>query len=282
MRVSVREGPLLSARAVVENFWRATDQSSPRWPSVPRLLWSAASPAPRRRLHHCGAAAAASRHAAPPAPRRDQARRRPATRPPAPLRVQVHHARPPPVEPAEPFGLKAPTAASRSPMHAALARSPEPAPAGGRARCWPDHQLRANFPGARAARSASPPRSGARRKNWAWWGTGRTRFATEVDTKVFYAENLFCRQSRETCESGLRSRRSRSVLIVLISLSEGLPRERTSPSARRGGRPPVSPYTRRGDLRASGSAGPRRRKRNFTDFTVLSTEAARSGLSIRV
>ena len=74
----------------------------------------------------------------------------------------------------------------------------------------PDHQLRANFPGARAARSASSPRSGARRKNWAWWGTGRTRFATEVDTKVFYGENLFCRQSRETCESGLRSRRSRS------------------------------------------------------------------------
>ena len=31
----------------------------------------------------------------------------------------------------------------------------------------PDHQLRANFPGARAARSASPPRSGARRKKWA-------------------------------------------------------------------------------------------------------------------
>mgnify|MGYP004151222507 CR=1 FL=1 len=115
----------------------ARDESSPRWPSVPRLLWSGASPAPRRRLHHCGAAAAASRHAAPPAPRRDQARRRPATRPPAPLRVQVQHARPPPVEPAEPFGLKAPTAASRSPMHAALARSPEPAPAGGRARCWP-------------------------------------------------------------------------------------------------------------------------------------------------
>ena len=108
-----------------------------RWPSVPRLLWSGASPAPRRRLHHCGAAAAASRHAAPPAPRRDQARRRPATRPPAPLRFQVHHARPPPVAPAEPLGLKAPTAASRSPMHAALARSPEPAPAGGRARCWP-------------------------------------------------------------------------------------------------------------------------------------------------
>ena len=74
----------------------------------------------------------------------------------------------------------------------------------------PDHQLRANFPGARAARSASPPRSGARRKNWAWWGTGRTRFATEVDTKVFYGENLFCRQSRETCESGLVSRVSRS------------------------------------------------------------------------
>jgi len=31
----------------------------------------------------------------------------------------------------------------------------------------PDHQLRADFPGARAAWSASPPRSGARRKNWA-------------------------------------------------------------------------------------------------------------------
>ena len=31
----------------------------------------------------------------------------------------------------------------------------------------PDHQLRANFPGARAAWSASPPRSGARRKKWA-------------------------------------------------------------------------------------------------------------------
>ena len=62
----------------------------------------------------------------------------PATRPPAPLRVQVQPARLPPVEPAEPLGLKAPTAASRSPMHAALARSSEPAPAGGRApRCWP-------------------------------------------------------------------------------------------------------------------------------------------------
>ena len=34
--------------------------------SKTRLLWSAASPAPRRRLHHCRAAAAASRHAAPP------------------------------------------------------------------------------------------------------------------------------------------------------------------------------------------------------------------------
>ena len=72
-----------------------------------------------------------------PAPRRDQARRRPATRPPAPPRVQVQHARLLSVEPAEPLGLKVPTAASRSPTHAALARSPEPAPAGGRARCWP-------------------------------------------------------------------------------------------------------------------------------------------------
>ena len=124
------------ARAVMENFWRAA-RAALRWPSVLRLLWAAASPAPRRRLDHCRAAAAASRHAAPPAPRRDQARRRPATRPPAPPRVQVQHARLLPVEPAEPLGLKAPTAASRSPTHTALARSPEPAPAGGRARCWP-------------------------------------------------------------------------------------------------------------------------------------------------
>ena len=164
---SVRPTSRLIAARCGGELLAGTTELALRWPSVPRLLWSGASPAPRRRLHHCGAAAAASRHAAPPAPRRDQARRRPATRPPAPLRVQVQHARPPPVEPAEPFGLKAPTAASRSPMHAALARSPEPAPAGGRARCWPDHQLRANFPGARAARSASPPRSGARRKIWA-------------------------------------------------------------------------------------------------------------------
>ena len=127
----------LSAARCGGELLAGTMELALRWPSVPRLLWSGASPAPRRRLHHCGAAAAASRHAAPPAPRRDQARRRPATRPPAPLRVQVQHAHPPPVEPAQPFGLKAPTAASRSPMHAALARSPEPAPAGGRARCWP-------------------------------------------------------------------------------------------------------------------------------------------------
>ena len=57
------------ARAVVDKFFHH------RWPAVPRLLWSGASPAPRRRLQHCRAAAAASRHAAPPAPRRDQARR---------------------------------------------------------------------------------------------------------------------------------------------------------------------------------------------------------------
>ena len=130
----------------------------------------------------------------------------------------------------------------------------------------PDHQLRANFPGARAARSASPPRSGARRKKWAWWGTGRTRFATEVDTKVFYGENLFCRQSRETCGTGLGSRGSRGVFIVYKNLSEGLPRERTSPSARRGGRPPVGGWSRtpvnstvvtggRQPLRADGDVG---------------------------
>ena len=122
---------------MVENFWRATravafDGRPSRVCSGAELLLLLAAASttaallllPAVTLHR-------------PAPRRDQARRRPATRPPAPLRVQVQHARPPPVEPAEPFGLKAPTAASRSPMHAALARSPEPAPAGGRARCWP-------------------------------------------------------------------------------------------------------------------------------------------------
>ena len=155
-----------SARAVMENFWRARRLGFGWRPSrvcsgaLHLLLFAAASTTaallllPAVTLHR-------------PAPRRDQARRRPATRPPALPQVQVQHARLPPVEPAEPLGLKAPTTTSRNPMHAALARSPEPAPAGGRSRCWSDHQLRANFPGARAAWSASPPRSGARRKKWA-------------------------------------------------------------------------------------------------------------------
>ena len=60
---------------------------------------------------------------------------------------------------------KASTAASRSPMHTALARSPEPAPAGGRARCcWPDHRLRANFQGG-AVRLAAVERRP--KKKWA-------------------------------------------------------------------------------------------------------------------
>ena len=151
---------LLGARCGGD-FWRAPGGARLRWPPVPRQLWSGASPAPRCRLHHCGAAAAASRHAAPPAPRRDQARRRPATRPPAPLRVQVQHAHPPPVEPAEPFGLKAPTAASRSPMHAALARSPESQrqPVGVHA-AGPDTNCGPTFR-ARARRGAPPRRAAA-------------------------------------------------------------------------------------------------------------------------
>ena len=151
---------LIAARCAGE-LLAGTTELALRWPSVPRLLWSGASPAPRRRLHHCGAAAAASRHAAPPALRRDQARRRPATRPPAPLRVQVHHARRPPVEPAEPFGLKAPTAASRSPMHAALARSPESQrqPVGVHA-AGPDTNCGPTFR-ARAPREAPPRRAAA-------------------------------------------------------------------------------------------------------------------------
>ena len=125
------------ARAVVENFWRARRElafdgrpSRVCSGALHLLLFAAASTTaallllPAVTLHR-------------PAPRRDKARRRPATRPPAPPRVQVQHAHLLPVEPAEPLGLKAPTAASRSPTHAALARSPEPAPAGGRARCWP-------------------------------------------------------------------------------------------------------------------------------------------------
>ena len=232
--------PLFIVRAVVENFWRAT-QSSPRCrPSrvcsgaeLLLLLAAASTTAallllPAVTLHRLHRAVTKLDDALPhglqhrcesrsstPAPHLSNRPSRSASRRRLPLRgapcTQLLPAR---QSQRQPVGV-----------HAA----------------GPDHQLRANFPGARAARSASPPRSGARRKIWAWWGTGRTRFATEVDTKVFYGENLFCRQSRETCESGLRSRRSRSVLIVLISLSEGLPRERTSPSARRGGRPPVPP-----------------------------------------
>ena len=82
-------------------------------------------------------------------------------RPPAPLRVQVQHARPPPVEPAEPFGLKAPTAASRSPMHAALARSPESQrqPVGVHA-AGPDTNCGPTFR-ARARRGAPPRRAAA-------------------------------------------------------------------------------------------------------------------------
>ena len=151
----------LTGRALWWRLLAGAGGSSPRWPPVPRQLWSGASPAPRCRLHHCGAAAAASRHAAPPALRRDQARRRPATRPPAPLRVQVQHAHPPPVEPAEPFGLKAPTAASRSPMHAALARSPESQrqPVGVHA-AGPDTNCGPTFR-ARARRGAPPRRAAA-------------------------------------------------------------------------------------------------------------------------
>ena len=214
----------------MENFWRAARAQPAGRPSrvcsgaLHLLLLAAASTTavllllPAVTLHR-------------PAPRRDQAPRRPATRPPAPPRVQVQHARLLPVEPAEPLGLKAPSSVSRSPTHAALARSPEPAPAGGCARCWPDHQLRANFPGARAARSASPPRSGARKENGPDGAQGEPDSPRRSTPKCSHGENLFCRQSRETCESGLRSRRSRGVFIVYISLSEGLPPKPTSPSA---------------------------------------------------
>ena len=230
MRVSVGEGPLLSARAVVENFWRATRARLDGRPSrvcsgaeLLLLLAAASTTAallllPAAMLHRLHRAVTKLDDALPhglqhrcesrsstPAPHLSNRPSRSASRRRLPLRgapcTQLLPAR---QSQRQPVGV-----------HAA----------------GPDHQLRANFPGARAARSASPPRSGARRKKWAWWGTGRTRFATEVDTKVFYGENLFCRQSRKTCESGLVSRVSRSVLIVLISLSERLPPERTSPSA---------------------------------------------------
>ena len=54
---------------------------------------------------------------------------------------------------------------------------------------------------------------------------------------MFYGENLFCRQSRKTCETGLVSRVSHVFTNVYQKLSEGLPPEPTSPSARRGRRP---------------------------------------------
>ena len=106
----------------------------------------------------------------------------------------------------------------------------------------PDHQLRANFPGARAARSACPPRSGARRKKLGLVGHRENQIRHGGrHLKVFYGENLFCRQSRETCESGLSDHADHEVIITdYLSLSEGLPPEPTSPSARRGRRPPVA------------------------------------------
>ena len=131
-----------------------------------------------------------------PAPRRDQARRRPATRPPAPLRVQVQHARPQPVEPAEPFGLKAPTAASRSPMHAALARSPESQrqPVGVHA-AGPDTNCGPTFR-ALATRGAPPRRAAApEEKNGpggAWGEADSPRRSTPKCStgKTFFVGNL--------------------------------------------------------------------------------------------
>jgi len=197
------------ARAVMENFWRAL-RADLRWPSVLSALdrcFSCSSPPP------------------PPLPRCCCCQ---------PSRCTALHRAVTKLDDALPHGLlhrresRSSTPAcyrSNRPSHSASrcrlplrgaprtqllpARLSQRQPVGAHA-AGPDHQLRANFTGARAARSASPPRSGARRRKWAWWGTGRTRFATEVDTKVFYGENLFCRQSRKTCESGLGSRGSRS------------------------------------------------------------------------
>ena len=152
----MKASALYRARAVVENFW-------PSMPSVPRLLWSGASPAPRRRLHHCGAAATASRHAAPPAPRRDQARRR--LPPGLQHRCESRSSTPTPHLSDRPSRS---ASRRRLPLRGAPctqllpARQSQRQPVGVHA-AGPDHQLRANFPGARAARSACPPRSGARR-----------------------------------------------------------------------------------------------------------------------
>ena len=123
----------------MENFWRATRarlrSMAVRPASALERSFSCSSPPPPPlpRCCCCQPSRCTALHRA--VTKLDDAL--PQTGPPAPLRVQVHHARPPPVVPAEPLGLKAPTAASRSPVHAALARSPEPAPAGGRAHCWP-------------------------------------------------------------------------------------------------------------------------------------------------
>ena len=93
---------------------------------------------------------------------------------------------------------------------------------------------------ARAPRGAPPRRAAAPEKKHGPDGAqGEPDSPRRSTPKCSTGKTFFCRQSRETCESGLRSRRSRGVFIVYISLSEGLPPEPTSPSARRPRRHPV-------------------------------------------
>ena len=166
MRLSATEGPLLSARAVVENFWRATRARLDGRPSrvcsgaeLLLLLAAASTTAallllPAVTLHHLHRAVTKLDDALPhglqhrcesrsstPAPHLSNRPSRSASRHRLPLR-----------------------GAPRTQL--LPARQSQRQPVGVHA-AGPDHQLRANFPGARAARSASPPRSGARRKKMA-------------------------------------------------------------------------------------------------------------------
>ena len=67
------------------------------------------------------------------------------------------------------------------------------------------------------------------------------RQATEVDTKVFYGENLFVGNLAKRVNPVSYHAYHEVITTDYLSLSEGLPPEPTSPLARRGGSPPGGP-----------------------------------------
>jgi hypothetical protein len=157
-------------------------------------------------------------------------------------------------------------------VHAALARSPEPAPAGGRARCWPDHQLPAKRQLSGRARGAERLAAAQRRskkKNGPGVGHGENQirhggrhqsvlrgnplhpFGAPFSRNLTLIRPLFppspllfplyfVGNLAKRVNPPVSDHADHEVLsTALISLSEGLPPKPTSPSARRGRRPPV-------------------------------------------